>query len=148
MPHLSRETPQITEIHGLESMVEQYELVRTLNPDLTLERYRYLIGQMQPLGYRMIGAFLAGECIGLSGFWIGTKLYSGKYLEIDNFVIAETHRSAGIGKLLTDWLEQEARRLHCETVMLDAYTTNTRAHRFYFREGYVIKGFHFLKDIR
>ncbi len=143
-----RETIQIAEILGLEAMAKQHDLIKCLNPTMSLERYCNLLSQMLPRGYRMVGAFERGRCIGLSGFWVGTKLYSGQYLEIDNFVIAETHRSAGIGKLLTQWLEQEARRQHCETVMLDAYTVNADAHRFYFREGYVIKGFHFLKDIR
>jgi GNAT superfamily N-acetyltransferase len=148
MQYPRQETPQIVEIHGLERMVEQHELIHSLNPAVDLARYRTLLSQMLPQGYRMVGAFVQGRCIGLSGFWIGTKLYSGKYLEIDNFVIDQTQRSAGIGKLLTQWLEQEARRRQCETVMLDAYTVNTEAHRFYFREGYVIKGFHFLKDVR
>lgn len=147
MHQYNRDVLQITEIQGLEDMARQYALVKCLNPDLGLPRYRQLLIQMLAKGYRMVGAFLGEECVGLSGFWTGTKLYSGKYLEIDNFVIDEARRSAGIGKRLLDWLEQEARRQACETIMLDAYTSNTRGHRFYFREGYIIKGFHFLKRI-
>ncbi len=31
-------------------------------------------------------------------FWISTKIYSGKYVELDKALIAEKYRSQGIGK--------------------------------------------------
>ncbi|MDX5423334.1 MAG: GNAT family N-acetyltransferase [Hymenobacteraceae bacterium] len=138
----------IREITELEHMLAQHHLIRQLNPAMNLERYRELLQQMLQNGYRMVGAFTdAGVCLGLSGFWISTKLYSGKYLEIDNFVVDTALRSSGIGKLLSDWMQQEAQRHQCDTVMLDAYVTNSPAHRFYFREGFHIKSYHFFKSL-
>ncbi|MCJ8163856.1 GNAT family N-acetyltransferase [Pontibacter sp. E15-1] len=138
----------VQEIRGLEPMLAQYRLVQQLNPSMPKERYKELLQQMLPSGYRMVGAFNeAGACVGLSGFWVGTKLYSGKYLEPDNFVVDAAYRSAGVGKLLSDWMLEEAQRLHCDTVMLDAYVTNGPAHRFYFREGFHVKSFHFFKSL-
>jgi GNAT superfamily N-acetyltransferase len=128
-------------------MLAQHALIQLLNPQMPLERYEQLLTQMLANGYRMAGAFEGETCLGLSGFWINAKLYSGKYLEVDNFVVAEGYRSAGVGKLLADWLEQEARRHQCDTIMLDAYVTNSGAHRFYFREGYHIKSYHFFKSL-
>jgi hypothetical protein len=43
------------------------------------------------------------------------------------------------------WLEDHARRFGCQSIMLDSYVTYARAHRFYFRLGYEILGFHFRK---
>ena len=128
-------------------MLAQHALIQLLNPQMSAERYRQLLTHMLANGYRMVGAFEGETCLGLSGFWINAKLYSGKYLEVDNFVVAEGHRSAGVGKLLADWMEQEARRRQCDTIMLDAYVTNSAAHRFYFREGYHIKSYHFFKSL-
>ncbi|MCC9135745.1 GNAT family N-acetyltransferase [Pontibacter silvestris] len=138
----------IAEITTLEQMVAQYELIRMLNPAMSAERYEMLLQGMLPNGYRMVGVFNdSGTCIGLSGFWINTKLYSGKYLEVDNFVVHEAYRALGLGKLLSDWMLQEAKNHCCETVMLDAYVTNSNAHRFYFREGFHVKSYHFYKSI-
>ncbi|MFT2011200.1 GNAT family N-acetyltransferase [Pontibacter sp. 13R65] len=139
---------QIKEILGLEAMLEQHHLIEQLNPTMSRSRYEDLLQQMLPNGYRMVGVFVAGRCVGLSGFWVNAKLYSGKYLEVDNFVVEAAHRSCGLGKALSDWLEQEARLHLCDTIMLDAYVTNSAAHKFYFREGYHIKSYHFFKTLQ
>jgi GNAT superfamily N-acetyltransferase len=143
MPH----TFQIKEIEGLPAMLAQHQLLRLLNPAMTLACYEELLLHMLKNGYRMVGAFHGATCIGLSGFWVSAKLYSGKYLEVDNFVVEAAYRSQGVGKLLSDWMLQEAYRLGCATVMLDAYVTNSDAHRFYFREGFHIKSYHFFKSL-
>ncbi len=128
-------------------MLAQHHLIRQLNPSMSLAYYEELLQQMLQNGYRMVGAFDGSTCIGLSGFWISAKLYSGKYLEVDNFVVTEEYRSRGVGKLLSDWMLEEAKRHNCATVMLDAYVTNSAAHRFYFREGFHIKSYHFFKSL-
>ena len=137
----------IREISTYHDMLEQYPLILQLNPAMATEQYALLLKQMLPNGYRMVGVFNDTTCVGLSGFWINTKLYSGKYLEIDNFVIDAAHRSQELGKRLTDWLQQEAEKAGCQTIMLDAYTSNNGAHRFYFREGFHIKSYHFYKSL-
>lgn len=138
----------VQELHGLAEMLAQHPLILQLNPGMPLQRYQELLEHMLPNGYRMVAAFNSkGDCAGLSGFWINAKLYSGKYLEPDNFVVDAAHRSAGVGKLLSDWMLQEAQRHHCDTVMLDAYVSNAGAHRFYFREGFHVKSFHFFKSL-
>ncbi|MBC3540709.1 GNAT family N-acetyltransferase [Rufibacter sediminis] len=138
---------QIREIEELAEMVRQFPLIQHLNPTMEPARYEELLRQMVPQQYRMVGVFDGDTCLGLSGYWMGTKLYSGKYLEVDNFVVDEQSRSKGIGKLLLDWLTAEASKHRCETMMLDAYVVNHAAHKFYLREGFVIKGFHFLKRL-
>lgn len=140
-------TFEIRPITQLPEMRRQYPLIQLLNPQMSPARYEQLLAQMLNHQYQMVGAFDGPTCVGLSGYWVGTKLYSGKYLEIDNFVVAEPYRSQRVGKQLLDWLTAEAQRLHCETMMLDAYVVNSAAHKFYLREGFVIKGFHFLKGL-
>lgn len=129
-------------------MLAQHALIRQLNPHMSLARYEELLRLMLPKGYRMVGAFAPeGNCVGLSGFWVAAKFYSGKYLEVDNFVVDEGFRTKGVGKLLSDWMLELARQERCDTIMLDAYVTNSAAHRFYFREGFHIKSYHFYKSI-
>ena len=44
-------------------------------------------------------------------------------------------------------LEARARLLGCDVVALDSGTQRTAAHRFYFREGFVIPSFCFRKSL-
>ncbi len=90
---------------------------------------------------------MAKIVFGVSGFWINTKIWCGKYIEPDNVVIDRNYRSAGIGKMLMDWIMLEGKKLGCKTSVLDSYVSSDKARRFYFREGYIIKGFYFYKDI-
>ena len=124
-----------------------YPLIRQLSPGVTEERYVHFLDDMLAHGYRMAAVFENDVCIGLSGFWVSTKIYSGRYMELDNVVIDAAHRSRGIGKMLYDFLLDIALREGCEIIMLDAYLENEKAHAFYEREGFVKRGYHFLNRI-
>jgi len=128
-------------------MLPNYDLIRQLSPQLKADDYERLLQQMVPCNYCQATAWDGDSCVAVSGYWICTKLYSGKYMEIDNFVVGEGYRSKGIGKQLLDWMLEEARSNGCQTVMLDAYVENFNAHRFYYREGFIARGFHYLKPL-
>lgn len=135
------------ELHTLPEMLQHISLVQQLQSSLTLEEYKTMLPQMINNGYFQVAVFDNEKCIGISGIWINTKLYSGKYLEMDNVVIDANYRSQGIGKLLCDWCINKAKENNCKTVMLDAYLENEKAHAFYEREGFTKRGYHFLKTI-
>lgn len=137
----------IKKLSTVEEMLPNYSLIKQLSPQLTEAAYRSMLPEMVPNNYSQVAAFEDGKCIGVSGYWICTKLYSGKYLEMDNFVIDEHSRSKGVGKLLLDWMLEEARSNGCRTAMLDAYVENFKAHHFYYREGFIARGFHYLKRL-
>jgi GNAT superfamily N-acetyltransferase len=118
-----------------------------LSPAVTKENYAYMLDDMLDKGYKMVAVFEGEVCLGLSGFWIATKFYSGKYLEMDNVVVAEGHRSKGIGKILCDVLLDISYKEGVKTIMLDAYLENHKAHAFYEREGFEKRGYHILKRI-
>ncbi|UOK43195.1 MULTISPECIES: GNAT family N-acetyltransferase [Flavobacterium] len=136
---------EIKELTTLEEMTSQLELICQLYPKMTLQKYESFLKEMIPHKYTQIAVFDNDKCIGITGCWFSTKLWSGKYLEIDNFVVDEAHRSQGIGKMLLDFVEQKALGLGCTNIVLDAFTTNFKAHRFYYNQGYAPKGFHFVK---
>jgi ribosomal protein S18 acetylase RimI-like enzyme len=128
-------------------MLPLYPLIRQLSPGVTEERYAHLLDDMLAHGYRMVVVCEGEQCVGISGIWVATKVYSGRYLEMDNVVVADSHRSQGIGKLLTDFVVALAIEEGCETIMLDAYLENEKAHAFYERAGFVKRGYHFLKKV-
>lgn len=122
-------------------------LLQQLNPAITEAYLNELLDDMIAHGYRMAGVWEGETCLGVSGIWVTTKLYSGKYLEMDNVVVAEAARSQGIGQLMTDFITDLARQEGCQTMMLDAWLTNHKAHAFYERQGFEKRGYHFLKTL-
>ncbi|MBK8226696.1 MAG: GNAT family N-acetyltransferase [Flavobacteriales bacterium] len=138
---------QLRTLANAEEMLPHLNLIQQLTPSLTIAEYRSLLEAMVPHRYAMLAAFEGDACLGLSGYWIGHKLYCGRYLEIDNFVVDAKHRSHGIGQLLMDELIRIAQREGCVRVMLDAYLENTAGHRFYERHGFAKRGYHFIKPI-
>lgn len=136
---------QIREFTTIDEMLDQIETIRFLYPNITLEKYQLFLSEMVPHNYIQIGVFENEVCLGITGCWSATKLWTGKYLEIDNFVVNPEYRSKGIGKMLTDYIEQKALDLECSSIVLDAFSGNFGAHRFYYNQGYGPKGFHFVK---
>lgn len=130
------------------AMQETFALVKLLTPDITPESYQNMLYEMVQSGYfQILVRDEENKLIAVSGIWIATKIYSGKYLEMDNVVVDEHYRSAGIGKLLVDFVEDLAKKENCQTIMLDAYLENTKAHEFYLRKGFIKRGFHFIKKL-
>jgi GNAT superfamily N-acetyltransferase len=136
---------KIIELTTVPEMLAQIETMQHLYPNLTVEKYESYLKEMVPHNYKQVAVFDGEICVGLSGFWTAMKLWTGKYIEIDNFIVHSDHRAKGIGKIMTDYIDAKAKAEGCNAIVLDAFTENFTAHRFYYNQGYVPKGFHFLK---
>lgn len=139
---------QILELTTKESMLEQLPIIQHLYADFTLEKYKSLLNEMLPINYKQVIVQENNETTALAGFWIATKLWCGRYLELDNVIVYPNHRSKGIGKVITEYLVQKAIDNDCTIAALDAYTTNFTAQKFYMNHGFIPKGFHFVKDLK
>ena len=135
----------IKELTTIDEMLANIEVMKYLYPTFTLEKYESYLIEMIPHNYKQVAVFENEICVAVSGFWSGTKLWSGKYIEIDNFIVHPEHRSKGLGKMMTDYVDALAKETGCTMIVLDAFTGHFTAHRFYYNQGYVPKGFHFLK---
>ena len=135
----------IKELITKQEMLAQFAVMQYLYTNFSLEKYDAYLTDMIPNNYKQVAVFEGDLCVGLSGLWSGTKLWSGKYLEIDNFIVHPDHRKKGVGKMMTDYIDIIGKETNCTMIVLDAFTGNYNAHRFYYNQGYVPKGFHFLK---
>ena len=135
----------VRELVDKEEMLSYLPVLNELYPSLTAEEYSRELDEMLPCRYGQVAAFEEDECVAICGFWIGNKLWIGKYLELDNIVVRASHRSQGVGKLMFDFLERKALEQQCKMLSLDSYTSNFKAHKFFYNEGYAPKGFHFVK---
>jgi GNAT superfamily N-acetyltransferase len=136
---------EIRELKTLEEMLPHLSILQELYPELNLENYERMLLDMLPNNYAQVGVFIDGQCIAISGYWLGTKLWCGPYLELDNVIVSEKARGTGAGKLIQQYLEEKANALNCTIMVLDAYSNNFKAHRFYYNQGYAPRGFHFIK---
>jgi GNAT superfamily N-acetyltransferase len=82
---------------------------------------------------------------GLALWRVLENTQEGRRLVVDDLVVDAAHRSQGVGKALIDWLENRARSLSCAALALDSGVQRSDAHRFYFREGFIISAFGFRK---
>ena len=138
----------IRELQGKDEMMSHISVLHAIYPSLTREEYDRELDQMLQHNYGQIAVFDDEICIGISGFWIGTKLWCGKYLELDNIVVLEKYRSKGVGKLLFDFLHKKAVENDCTMLSLDSYTHNFKAHKFFYNQGFSPKGFHFINILK
>ena len=126
-------------------MLQQLEILQQLYPDYTIEKYGTLLDAILKGDYKQIIVTENNKTIALTGVWIGTKLWCGKYVEIDNFVVHEDYRGRKIGDILIEEVNKLAKEVDANQICLDAYTTNFTAGKFYINHGFVPKGFHFVK---
>ena len=122
-----------------------FPLIQQLNPWMTKAEFTRRLNAMLPNSYRVAGAFDGTALVGCSGFWISTRFWCGKQFDIDNFVVDPTHQGGGIGKKLVAWLEKKALAEQCDLIVLDSYVSTPGAHMFYYKQGFVITGYHFTK---
>ena len=135
---------KLIELTTKEEMLDCYELLTEVYPSLTKDAYDKELDVMIPNNYGQVAVYDQDRCVGLSGFWIGSKLWCGKYLECDNVVVALTHRRMGIAQMIFDRLSEKAKEENCSMMALDSYTDNFEAHKFFYKEGFVPRGFHFI----
>jgi ribosomal protein S18 acetylase RimI-like enzyme len=130
-------------------LAEAARLLATLNPDtppaVVRERLDTILSEHPH--YQIAGAFAGSRLVGVCGAWIATKIWCGRYLEIDNLVVDPAHRSGGVGTSLIAHFEALGHELDCKLLTLDSYTANHPSHRLYHRLGFEIWGFHFIKPI-
>lgn len=134
-------------IEEKDKMEVSFPLIHELYPEMTIENYRKMIFEMTD-NYGQLVVYLNGDVVGVSGYWIGTKLWCGKYLELDNVIVSSKARSKGIGKMMCEFLEKKAHEEDCNMMCLDAYTDNFKAGKFYMNQGFVPRGFHYIKKWR
>lgn len=124
-------------------------LLTFLNPetpeDVILKRLQTILTQYP--NYQLWGAIREGKLVGVCGIWLGTKVWCGNYLEIDNLIIHPDFRGKGIGSLLLERLENVGLQNDCNVLVIDSYTGNHASHRLYHKLGFEIWSFHFIRKI-
>ena len=123
-------------------LLEGETLHRQLRPALDSD-YPAQMERILGEGARLVQLVDEGEVRAIGLWRVFETTYCGRRLEIEDLVSSEAHRSRGYGAALLRWFDARAVALGCPTTTLHSAVHRDRAHRFYFREGFHIMGFHF-----
>lgn len=114
-----------------------------IDEDILEQRFLEMFDQ----NYECFSIVHNNEIIGIFGLWFLTRHYAGRMCEPDHIYIKEEFQGKGIGRKLFQFIEDYAANKDCIATELNSYVSNFRSHKFYMNEGYVIKGYHFLKKL-
>ncbi len=133
------------QIAGMEWLARTEAIHRQLRPGLPGD---YAGKMARVLGGGACMALAAEEAtvLGLAIYRWHENTFDDLKFYIDDLVVDEAHRSRGAGHALVAHLEGVARKLGASGLVLDSGTHRTQAHKFYFREGFVITSFNFKKS--
>ena len=118
-----------------------------LRTELSRNEFDAIFERGYATGYRVVGLFDDGECRAAAGYHLTEGFFHGPFIYVDDLITSDAHRSSGYGKALTGYLEGVAREAGCTSIQLDSGSWRHDAHRFYFREGFVITSFHFGRPV-
>jgi GNAT superfamily N-acetyltransferase len=132
----------VKELKTTSEMFAAFDILSHMYPDMPRTEYEKIIPERVQNGYRMLGVFDGEKCVCSAGFWISYRFYCGKFIQLDNMVVIPEYRSKGVGKLVIDFIKNTGKTEACTKVLIDTYVENFDAHRFFFREGFIIRGYH------
>jgi diamine N-acetyltransferase len=134
----------------VEEMEQGWPVIQQMYSDLSLDEYLRRLTNAVTLNYRQFACmdFAKKQCLGVVGLWFFPRVWCGLQADIDNFVVDKNARSQGVGKKLIDQCLDCAKQNRATLATLDTFVDNKDSHRFYFREGFTIWGYHFVKELQ
>jgi hypothetical protein len=113
-----------------------------LDADYIAQMHRVFAG-----GGEMAVAVVDERVVAVTVFRSFENTHVGRRFYVDDLVTDEAARSTGAGRTMLRWLEAEAIARGGQDIDLESGTHRTRAHRFYFREGFFVTSFSFRKTL-
>lgn len=132
------------QIAGSEWLMRAERIHRQLRPHLPADYPEKMRRVLEAA--RMALAVENDAVLGLAVYRWHENTFDGLKFYIDDLVTDDERRSEGVGHALVAHLEEAARNLGASGLVLDSGTQRTQAHKFYFREGFVIPAFNFKKS--
>ena len=121
-------------------------LHRDLRPKLPSD-YAGAMTRVFASGGRLVLATQDDAVLGLAVWRVLENTMFGRFLYVDDLVTDSALRSRGVGKALLSRCEAIAVELGCREFVLDSGVQRASAHRFYFREGLIVRAFNFGKSL-
>ncbi|KXU87731.1 GCN5 family acetyltransferase [Caballeronia megalochromosomata] len=126
-----------------------FGVMKELRPHLTdADTFRTQMRRQREEGYRLLAARDDDDTIlGLAGYRTQTNTLYGRFVYLDDLVVTARLQRSGIGAQLLDKVREIARHSRCAHFVLDTGLHMALAQRFYYRNGLLAKGMHFVEPL-
>jgi len=88
-----------------------------------------------PIFYFFVAEAANGSIVGISLYYFRYSTWKGRRLYLEDLIVTESHRGAGLGKLLFEATIEEAKATHCNGMVWQVLDWNEPAIQFYQRYG-------------
>tara|TARA_R110001599_G_scaffold64023_5_gene179788 strand:- start:98663 stop:99091 length:429 start_codon:yes stop_codon:yes gene_type:complete len=127
---------------------ESFCVMKELRPHLKdCATYLEQIKQQHTQGYQLLAAWNNDVIVGLVGYRLQDNLLYGHFIYVDDLVVTSSLQRSGLGERLLQAVREQAIALHCAHLVLDTGLHMALAQRFYFRQGLLAKGMHFVEPL-
>jgi GNAT superfamily N-acetyltransferase len=132
-----------------EDWTRAFEVMKELRPHLTdPDTFCAQLRRQREESYRLLAASDdEGAILGLAGYRTQTNTLYGRFVYVDDLVVTARLQGSGIGARLLDTVRGIARDEHCAHFVLDTGLHMALAQRFYYRNGLLAKGMHFVQTL-
>jgi ribosomal protein S18 acetylase RimI-like enzyme len=125
-----------------------FDIMKQLRPHLeSVHAFSAQVRRQREQGYRLLAACDGQSMLGLAGFRFQTNTLYGNFVYIDDLIVTEHQQRTGIGARLLDGVRRIAQEAHCAHLVLDTGLHMALAQRFYYRNGLLGKGMHFVEAL-
>jgi len=124
-------------------------VMRVLRPHLEPpdEAVAARIRRQMAQGYRLLALVNGGEVVALAGFRLQENLVFGRFLYVDDLVVAPDARKQGHAERLLDAVRGIAIAEKRDVLALDTALANEGAQRVYHRCGYETVAYHLIQRL-
>ena len=130
-------------------LIACYPIMLELRPGLaSADAFVAQVKRQQRAGYRILAAIADDGVAGLAGYRVSEDFIHGRFLYVDDLVVMAARQRGGIGGLLLAELKRIAENEGLDSLALDTGMHMPLAQRFYFREGLLARGLHFVTILK
>lgn len=131
-----------------DSLLPAFDIMHQLRPHLTdAHSFAAQAARLHTEGYRLLAATNVDVIVGLAGYRMMTNLLYGRFAYVDDLVVDGRLQSGGIGAQLLDAVRHIALEGGCAHFVLDTGLHMPLAQRFYYRNGLLARGMHFVEPL-
>ncbi|MGM8851742.1 GNAT family N-acetyltransferase [Salinicola halophyticus] len=125
-----------------------FDVMRELRPHLDApQTFVSQIMRQMAMGYRLLAVWEENRVVGLAGYRLTENLLYGRFVYVDDLVVRAAGRRHGLGARLIAAVREQARAMSCRHLVLDTGLGMALAQRFYFRQGLLSRGMHFVEAL-
>lgn len=127
---------------------ECFEVMKALRPKLTsVQDFAEQILRQQQSAYRILAVKENEKVVALAGYRELESLVHGKFIYVDDLVTEPESRGKNYGHHLLKEIGIIAQTKGKSAVVLDTGMANCMAQKFYYREGMIALGMHFVRSL-